>query len=152
MNHSLARSRTAVDPLSWQKKLMQGVAHFAGNVVGGVKNAVGQVMRSDHREWSTMLEHIRNNIQNPRYLDTNDAIRDFKSLVFVIHRKKFFAGMTEREIYKTEQELLKFVLFLRGLSNRSGLIEKRQSGYSAFSHWMEAAFIYLENDPHPTLH
>lgn len=151
MNHSLARSRTTADSPSWPKKLILGAAHFAESVAEGVKHALEQAMHSESHEWSTMLEHIRKNIQNPRYLDTNDAIRDFKSLVFVIHRKKFFAGMTEREVYKTERELLKFVLFLRELSNQSGLIEKRQSGYSAFSHWMEAAFIYLENDPHPTL-
>ncbi len=43
------------------------------------------------------------------------------------------------------------MLFLRSLSNTSGLIPKRRSGYSAFSHWMEAVYIYLENDPKPTL-
>jgi len=119
MTHSLSRSRNAAGSPSWPRKLILGAAHFAETVAEGVKTTFEHAMRSENHEWSTMLEHIRNNIQNPRYLDTNDAIRDFKSLVFVIHRKKFFAGMTEREIYKTEQELLKFVLFLRQLSNRS---------------------------------
>lgn len=98
-----------------------------------------------------MLEQIRNRIQNPRYLDSNDAIRDFESLVFVVYRDKLFAGKTEREAYQIRKDLLKFILFLRGLSNSSGLIKKRQSGYSAFSHWMDAVYIYLENDPHPTI-
>lgn len=102
-------------------------------------------------KWSQLLEQIRNRIHNPRYLDTNDAIRDFESLVFVVYRDKLFAGQSDREYYHTRKELLKFVLFLRSLSNASGLIPRRQSGYSAFSHWMEAVYIYLENDPKPTL-
>lgn len=102
-------------------------------------------------KWSQLLEQIRTRIHNPRYLDTNDAIRDFESLVFVVYRDKLFAGKSDRENYNTRKELLKLVLFLRSLSNTSGLISKRQSGYSAFSHWMEAVYIYLENDPKPTL-
>lgn len=84
-------------------------------------------------------------------MDSNDAIRDFESLVFVIYRDKLFVGKTEQETFKIRKDLLKFILFLRSLSNTSGLIKKRQSGYSAFSHWMDAVYIYLENDPHPTL-
>lgn len=59
--------------------------------------------------------------------------------------------MSEAEIIRTKRELLRLSLYLRSLSNKSGLISKRKSGFSAFSHWMEAAFIYLENDPQPTI-
>lgn len=152
MEHILSRSNSKRTPSYSPKRLVFGALWMAKDVARGVRGGLEKLISSwNDPKWSQLLEEIRNRIRNPRYLDTTDAIRDFESLVFVVYRDKLFAGKSERECYNLKKDLLKFVLFLRSLSNTSGLISKRRSGYSAFSHWMEAVYIYLENDPKPTL-
>jgi hypothetical protein len=148
MENILSRPQAEGTPKSLPKRILAGALSLTSNIKDSLDRLMGS--RNDQK-WSKLLEQIRNRINNPRYLDTNDAIRDFESLVFIVYRDKLMAGKSDREAFQIRKDLLKFTLFLRGLSNTSGLVEKRHSGYSAFSHWMDAVYIYLENDPHPTL-
>lgn len=89
---------------------------MTGNIRESLDRLIGN--RNDQK-WSKLLEQIRNRINNPRYLDTNDAIRDFESLVFIVYRDKLMVGKSDREAYQIRKDLLRFTLFLRGLSNNS---------------------------------
>ncbi len=61
----------------------------------------------------TLLDQIRARFQNPKYLDSNNAIRDMNTLMFVVYKKKLFPKMPESEIIHTQKDLLKLVLYLR---------------------------------------
>ncbi len=148
MENILSRPQNMWKPESLGKRILWGVCKITENLRGGLEKLTGN---HNDPKWSKLLEQIRTRIYNPRYLDSNDAIRDFESLVFIVYRDKLMAGKSDREAYQIRKDLLRFTLFLRSLSNTSGLVSRRQSGYSAFSHWMDAVYIYLENDPKPTL-
>lgn len=98
-----------------------------------------------------ILDRVRHRMIDPKYLNTREAIFDFERLIFVVYKEKLLHGKTDEEITNIKRELLHLCLYLRSLSNSSGLVKERKSGYTAFSHWMEAVYIYLENDSHPTI-
>lgn len=98
------------------------------------------------------LSRIQETFSQPEYLNTNQALHDIGFLIFEAYRPIFFKeDEDENLIENTKKSLFSLGIYLRRLSNQSWLVKIRSSGQTAFTHWMEAIFIYIHSDPSPTI-
>lgn len=98
--------------------------------------------------------------QEGRPIQNDNAIEDLLDLIF-IHLSERICLTDNSDIRvnslpfsygKNSRKRVRLILrYLKWLSQRTGLIDLRSSGHSAFSHWLEAGYIYLVCDPHPTI-
>jgi hypothetical protein len=121
---------------------------------------------------SNLFAHIHQKFQNPSYLDglevrsngstmSNDrALADFLA-VLSIHRaphiflsEKTSVRMNDLSTQETGEilrHLQTLLIQLKKISHGSGRVAGRKNGALAFSHWLEAGYLYLLYDPRPSI-
>lgn len=135
-------------------------------------NSSVPLSNSKTRVSSGMHALIHQKFQNPSYIDglevrsngtimSNDsAIADFLAIVG-IHRASHIFLSEDTQIQMTTlsteetrdvlRHLQMLLLQLKKLSHGSGRVAGRKNGALAFSHWLEAGYLYLLYDPRPSI-
>jgi hypothetical protein len=127
------------------------VMEFTGDIRIKLQKILGK-MAISHRLNSIKIREIHDRFLEPEHLNKDAAIDDLEFLIFSVYKEVFFwRHWNENEVYIAKKRLAKLAIFLRKLSNTSGIIWKRSSGQTAYSHWIEAVYIYIQNDPSPTI-
>ena len=121
---------------------------------------------------TNLYAHIHQKFQNPNYLDglellsdgvvvSNDsAIADFLTIVGTHRAANIFLSeesqvrMSDLSIVENidiQRHLQILLKQLKKLSHGSGRVAGRKNGALAFSHWIEAGYLYLLYDPRPSI-
>lgn len=115
---------------------------------------------------------VHQKFQNPSYLDglevrsngsimSNDsAIADFLAIVGIYRTSHIFLSeetsvrmndLSVRETGEMLRHLQTLLIQLKKLSHGSGRVAGRKNGALAFSHWLEAGYLYILYDPRPSI-
>ena len=115
---------------------------------------------------------IHQKFQNPSYIDgleirsngsimsDDSAIADFLAIVGIHRASHIFLSeeasvqmtdLSTRETSEILRHLQMLLIQLKKLSHGSGRVAGRKNGALAFSHWLEAGYLYLLYDPRPSI-